>query len=232
MPNRKWTCPQCSSTKIGPERMRKVDARRYCLSCTEKQGVLVERECPVVEQRRQVRRTKAAKKAQTKTAPTPKLVAGLDLHKLLRTFWSLPAMVRARAEFGTPNRLPSLKIIRRNRTLGASGYASSDGISICVPKRVRPLNLVELLLHEVVHAALPEGTGHNINFRRVLCEAACEAFHIEIHAGEVQERGKYENRAYALDAEIVRRAADADCGYSTKHLVPRDPPSEPCRSST
>lgn len=44
--NKIWRCPKCESGIRAPERLRKIDVRRYCLPCSEQTGVLVERTIP------------------------------------------------------------------------------------------------------------------------------------------------------------------------------------------
>lgn len=60
--NRIWRCPDCEGGIRAPSRLRKVDARRYCLDCTAQTGKLVERVCVAREtKKRQVsERTKQA----------------------------------------------------------------------------------------------------------------------------------------------------------------------------
>lgn len=67
-----WVCPLCESTKRAPSKPRMNDTRRYCLACSESEGVLVERTCPVLDAKRErkaeAERARAAKKAARKKA--------------------------------------------------------------------------------------------------------------------------------------------------------------------
>lgn len=63
--NRRWVCPRCSSGALAPQQPRKDDVRRFCLSCSEETGRLVERKCPALERQRSRRKKKRmAKRAE------------------------------------------------------------------------------------------------------------------------------------------------------------------------
>lgn len=62
----RWICPTCGKGKKGPSRLRKVDVRRYCLKCSEKAGVLVERSIPKLDKKRDAKRVKSQAKSATK----------------------------------------------------------------------------------------------------------------------------------------------------------------------
>lgn len=64
--NYRWVCPNCGKGKLAPSRLRKIDVRRYCLPCSEKAGVLVERSVPVLEKKRAEKRQRAQAKAARK----------------------------------------------------------------------------------------------------------------------------------------------------------------------
>jgi len=61
-----WKCPECGSGVRGPERPRKNNVVRYCLPCSGKAGVLVERIVPALEVKRKAAKVRASKKAATK----------------------------------------------------------------------------------------------------------------------------------------------------------------------
>ena len=61
-----WKCPECGSGVRGPERPRKNNVVRYCLPCSGKAGVLVERIVPALEVKRKAAKKRASKKAATK----------------------------------------------------------------------------------------------------------------------------------------------------------------------
>ena len=61
-----WKCPECGSGVRGPERPRKNNVVRYCLPCSGKAGVLVERIVPALEVKRKAAKARASKKAASK----------------------------------------------------------------------------------------------------------------------------------------------------------------------
>ena len=61
-----WKCPECGSGVRGPERPRKNNVVRFCLPCSAKVGVLVERIIPALEVKRKAAKKRASKKAATK----------------------------------------------------------------------------------------------------------------------------------------------------------------------
>jgi hypothetical protein len=64
----RWICPKCDAGKNAPSRLRKIDVRRYCLSCSEREGILVERVVPKFETKRETAKRRAQAKAVRKRA--------------------------------------------------------------------------------------------------------------------------------------------------------------------
>lgn len=100
---RKWTCPKCESSVLGPQVPRQNDVRRYCLDCSAKTGRLVERVCRAKtkeqettrERRKELRKKMAAEKKDEEHKRAT--VQGLDLRKdfdsmrrrkIVRELWS------------------------------------------------------------------------------------------------------------------------------------------------
>jgi len=48
-----WRCPECGSGVRAPSKLRKLDVRRWCLECSSKSTVLIERFCVARESRKQ-----------------------------------------------------------------------------------------------------------------------------------------------------------------------------------
>lgn len=62
--NRLWKCPTGKHLGVkAPQRLRRIDVRRYCLPCSEAAGVLVERTCAARERAAERSRAKAGRKA-------------------------------------------------------------------------------------------------------------------------------------------------------------------------
>lgn len=97
----KWRCPICHAVKLAPSRPRAEDVRRYCLGCSEKQGVLVRRVCDVQQGRRD--RAKAPRNARHRRtyvfqAPDAYFfIGGIDARKLADRWFPGSHSVRVRA---------------------------------------------------------------------------------------------------------------------------------------
>jgi hypothetical protein len=55
MKQSRWKCPTCGHGLLAPTRPRRNDVRRYCLPCSSKAGVLVERVAPALDAQRAAR---------------------------------------------------------------------------------------------------------------------------------------------------------------------------------
>lgn len=55
MKQARWKCPACGHGLLAPTRPRRNDVRRYCLPCSSKAGVLVERVAPALDAQRNAR---------------------------------------------------------------------------------------------------------------------------------------------------------------------------------
>ena len=55
-----WRCQRCGEGKRAPNSLGLRDTRRFCLKCSESEGVLVERSTAIAERRKVEGRRKAA----------------------------------------------------------------------------------------------------------------------------------------------------------------------------
>lgn len=85
-----WKCPTCEKGVLGSERPRKNDIVRYCLPCSSKAGVLVERFAPKLEAQRQAAKVRQADKEKraraTKARQAAKVKHDKQLINKVRTF--------------------------------------------------------------------------------------------------------------------------------------------------
>jgi len=88
--------------------------------------------------------------------------------------------------------------------------------------------LLETIVHELVHCALPRRVSHNERFRRTLARAAKELWGIEVDPNPKNENGK--TLCYALDSEI-ERALHAALDAGTLVYPKRDVPTEKAREA-
>lgn len=176
---RRWECPRCGTGGLAPERPRRDDVRRYCLDCSKATGRLVERTCPALDRARVARRGKAAAKRATdrdreRAAEVARRTAGpFDLEAEAFRFWRLDAV---RSLPGWRRTLPSITWRRsasKVRTSGHCWYGPPPTVVVTIGSD--PYLAVEVVLHELIHAALPH-VGHSERFYRSMHRACREAF--------------------------------------------------------
>jgi hypothetical protein len=205
---RRWVCPQCGNGINGLERPRKDDVRRYCLDCSAKTGRLVERNCPALEKQRAVQGEKAAaKRNQRKVREREKaieryMLGDLDLQREAQRLWRLPFM---KEQQDWKERLPHIEFRRSATKTYTTGR--SYGGRIVLTMGADPFGVREVLLHELVHEALPAGVYHSDPFYPVLVRAAREAWpHVDFPVGEVHGL----RRAWDKDEWIRRHLAEGE----------------------
>lgn len=180
----RWECPNCGSGTNAPERPRKNDVRRYCLTCSASTGVLVERQAPKLERRRATAalRTKdklAAKRQRERDAKFTSLSNArgeevrIDLVAEVR---------RALREMGKPQHAQTVQVdVRRRSDCFCSGraYPWEQRVVLSVGRGVGLYEeAVEMAYHEAAHIAAgrdardPRGRNwHGEQFHRTLANA-------------------------------------------------------------
>lgn len=181
---KRWSCPNgLHPAKLGPERPRMDNACRYCLPCTEKAGKLVPRVCEANEAARAERKAKAVvKQAKTKLKEKTKVVEqwthkGVDLYAEFVRLTKLKTLKEAGLL-----RIPPFKLRRSERRKDcASGHAWSAGRMVVTAGVDAPLERVlYVILHELVHVALPSNVHHGRRFWATLREATEEAWGVQV----------------------------------------------------
>lgn len=155
--NARWKCPQCDSGVIAPTRPRMNDVRRYCLPCSAKTGVLVQRTAPALDKKR------AASKAKTQEKQTVKRVkqvqarshAGFDWQKEAQRIWRILCKQNNKTM-----RMPVIKVVNRKRA-ASSGYCYYSQHMISMQMGTNTVDAWETLAHELNHAIGYHGHDHN-----------------------------------------------------------------------
>jgi hypothetical protein len=180
----------CELGVNAPERLNKNDVRRWCLGCTAATGHFVERTCPAAEKKRAVQSEKAAAKRnalkdrEREAFIAKHMLGDLDLVAETRRLWNLPVMKEQRR--WSP-RTPDVEFRRSATKPYSSGHAWSGGRAV-VTMGSDPFGVREVLLHELVHVALPSTVHHGDPFFPVLVRAAREAWpHVDFPMGEVHK---------------------------------------------
>jgi len=121
MTQTRWKCPTCGHGLLAPTRPRLNDVRRYCLPCSSKAGVLVERVAPALEAQRAKRdvarreREKAQRDRERKRKNPPRKVAA-------RTFSKV-------GEFGMPIQTETARLWRMLRHMPPTYRGATTAIS-------------------------------------------------------------------------------------------------------
>ena len=158
---RRWICPLCGSGLNGPERPRKDDARRYCLTCTAETGRLVERTSPALERKRAQGAGRAAELRQRKrereslakieALSAPVRVDGalrkIRIDRLLDEIWKLPTRTQE-----APGAQVPLITVRRGKKGHASGRCAYGHRIVVTIGQVDLAEATGLVIHEAAHA--------------------------------------------------------------------------------
>jgi hypothetical protein len=115
-------------------------------------------------------------------SPNYFLVAGVELAQEMDRLRRLPAFARGEL----PERRPSLKVRRTGRRPNRVGFAVPGQwrLSVTAYPGIRPGDVQETLLHELVHLHVGEGKGHRRwhgrAFRDTLQRAMRQAYGVDI----------------------------------------------------
>lgn len=195
---RRWVCPECGSGVNAPERPRRNDVRRFCLSCSGRVGVLVERSCPALEKRRVAaadkRRARAARQsemrrerrvARTERARARYIVAGIDVRKLVRQCWHALAGCGEGPELRWPEP-PTIRVSQAHRIkYGGHAFPQRNHVSVKFHANADAAIVREVVLHEVTHCVLGDDERHGPTFNAMLCGAARKLWGFdEVSGGE------------------------------------------------
>lgn len=224
--NKIWRCPQCDTGIRAPERLRKIDVRRYCLTCSERTGLLVERTIPSrnaerarskllrKEQEAKVRERVAAKRAEHARSERGRLEAfarmALKLDAYIGLGWRT---VDFKIRLARPTKLivdePRIRIIDGQEihdtiTYGGHRQEMSSGHAygnhrFVITAGSDAADARATILHEIAHCAAGYVDGpHNDKWRSVFASAVHEL------TGETPSGNSYHD-LHAEAAACVRR---------------------------
>jgi predicted SprT family Zn-dependent metalloprotease len=214
--NARWKCPTCNAGVIAPTKPRMNDVRRYCLPCSAKAGVLVERIAPALEKKREAKKETTKKKSAAKRATISKnnapakQQARIDalrikmIHKEAERIWRLMKPYHN----GRP--LPTINIVRAQNRGRQYGHAYRNSIQVNVDRDQsikRSKRVWEVLAHELAHCAVPpkhtdnsKRNVHSKEFYQCLRTAWQQRWKCSISFHEVSTWG------YSVDYIIQRQA--------------------------
>lgn len=208
-PKRKrWSCPTGDHPGVlGPGRPRANSIVRYCLPCSEKSGVLVERVCAANEKER-ARKTEAAKaKAQKKKVTKHRqdekrfFVEGIDLRD------RAIALCNLKAWKGYFKRNYPDFIIRRRAGDYTTGRAwkGRHRVVLTVPIKATRGQAESLILHELAHLAAPARDGHGKAWRQRYAAAVEEAWGVGVGVVARTSHGLTRGITAEIDKKLKER---------------------------
>jgi len=194
----RWECPNGCSAVLGPSKPRRNATCRVCLTCSAKSPKLVERTAPALEKKRQEREQKRVAKIATRRAKAREQSAAyytvhdVNLYDKMIEFTRLPVFKDEKSDKRLPIYIytPTLKV-RRCADRPTSrygfcryGFAGKAHIQVSTWPGQTLSSLLEILLHEVVHAHVGRTKGrarchHGPLFKAILRRASEEAFGVK-----------------------------------------------------
>jgi hypothetical protein len=166
MMNARWKCPTCNAGVIAPTKPRKNDVRRYCLPCSAKAGVLVERSAPALEKKREAKKETTKKKTTAKRATISKNnapakeQARIDAQRVKMIHKEAERIWRLMQPYHNGRPLPRIKIVRgqnRGRQYGhAMSFINLIQVNVDLDQTIhRSRRVWQVLAHELAHCAVP-----------------------------------------------------------------------------
>jgi hypothetical protein len=183
---KRWDCPNgVHAGVLAPAKMRRIDVRRYCLACSEKTGVLVERTCPAKEReqakRKETRRKKGERRAdgdrekkianaraRTRRRHERENVLGLHVPShFYRVCRQTSMVVRTLETLERP--MPTVKVRRRHSGTYTTGhaYTASARVVLTVPTECTWGKLAVIVAHEVAHVCTADEEHHGPAWRNM-----------------------------------------------------------------
>jgi hypothetical protein len=148
-----------------------------------------------------LRRRRRAKAPALRVRPVSYyLVAGIQLEEEMERLRALPVF----ADGPLARRRPELKVRRASRKPNRLGFAvpSEFRLSVTAYPEIRPADVLETLLHELVHLHVgraKEAHGwHGPTFKRTLAQAMREAYGVTIPTPRATLHGPYAEAIKAL----------------------------------
>lgn len=214
--NVRWKCPTCDSGVLAPSRPRMNDIRRYCLPCSKKAGVLVERVAPALEKQREVRaeanRAKAkAKRATVAKRNAPKKAEAAAIKKRDTVFnkeadrlWKLFQEAIPHQYIG---KRPPLNIVF-TRSRGTSGLWNGHQATVRIERfSDGGVRVWEVLAHELCHAAQRRsgmsGDTHGREFYTLLRAVTEKRWKVQIDGWHNINGYTNSSRSWGYDVDYI-----------------------------
>lgn len=193
----RWVCPKCGEGKLAPERLRKLDTRRWCLACSAASSTLVERTLPsrdkAKERKAAVRAARTTKRREVASdrrararAYREKLATSTARDYLEGRAWLLAWLPRILALKTWQHRRwtvswpPRVNVRQGRQRSHASGHAWTSSQRCVVTTGESAADDLAVLVHEIAHCVAPVSEHHGPIFCGILSEAWSELLGREV----------------------------------------------------
>lgn len=193
----RWVCPKCGQGKIAPERLRKLDSRRWCLTCSASSPTLVERTLPSRDKAKQRKaEARAARTEKRREVASGRRAAAKAQHAALANAttreylqgraWLLAWLPRIlalkawQARRWSSSWPPKVTIRQGRKREWASGHAWTSSQRCVVTTGQRAADDLAVLVHEIAHLVAPVSEHHGAIFCGILSEAWSELLDREV----------------------------------------------------
>lgn len=150
-----------------------------------------------------------------------RVINGVDIDRAVTEFRKLP--VFREYPIPTPLRVDVSVYAHRPTRFRGTAFYKSGRIRIMAGRETSPARILEVVLHELVHMAVP-GHGHDELFRKVFARAVREAWVLEIPI-DLRSAHRGHLRAYAMGDYLVGKLLGEEptklYGYSATAKAPR-----------
>lgn len=159
-----WRCPDCEGGIRAPSRMKRNDVRRYCLTCSESTGFLVERTAPALDKVRAIKKQRrTAKRRRTAAQANAAGVVrhsfnGVDMRSVLFSILRLEVYKR----YSRFRSVPKF-VFRKSKSKPYTSGTAWPGLNrfvITAGRDQEPCEVIEVMLHEVAHLLCHPKVGH------------------------------------------------------------------------
>lgn len=227
----RWVCPNCGQAVNAPQRPRRDDVRRYCLTCSAQTGRLVERAAPALERKRAARREAQATKRKAR-AERERLKSMLPVvaHSGSEHLLNVEGTVEWLCKRAIPRYHPPEVSWSRRAHSGSVGRANWSRITMRFEVNERGASLplaLALIVHETAHSIHQKrdddfiGTDsqsgeprwHNREWRHITAELGA------LMGADVNPGAENRYEAHSLIVRAMREADEAGTLRLPKRLL-------------
>lgn len=173
---RYWVCETCNSRRKGPDKPRRNASVRYCFPCSEKKGTLVERRCPSLDKKREIRkkRKKGRRPVSEAEDDVRYQIEGEDLRDRLRSLVQLRCWKKVFRDHGLPELSIRWSTAYPHGVSGSAHDKPSWKVCMTIGVDASYAEAEETLIHELAHLAVGCEHMHDKEWRAMFRRALFE----------------------------------------------------------